>query len=221
MRKIDRREILKILSTAPAVGLTWTTVDAQKAHQHAQSARKAAAKAGTAFKPKFFTDHEYKTVRVLVDMIIPKDERSGSATDAGVAEFIDFMMMDLPPEQRSETHGFVSSEEQRAVRQTAMRGGLAWIDVECNHRFNKMFLDCTGAQRKELIDDIAWPAKARPEMSHGVAFFNSLRDLTATGFWTSKAGIEDLDYQGNVFVAEWEGCPEEALKKLGVKYEAG
>ncbi len=220
MSKIDRREVLKILSTVPAASFTWTTVEAQKAHQHVQAAKKVAAKAGMAFKPKFFTDHEYKTLRVLVDMIIPKDKRSGSATDAGVPEFIDFMMMDLPPEQRSATHGFVSSEEQRAVRQTAMRGGLAWIDVQCNRRFNKTFLGCTEAQRKELIDDIAWPAKARPELSHGVAFFSSLRDLTATGFWTSKVGIEDLDYQGNVFVAEWEGCPEEALKKLGVKYEA-
>ncbi|HEY3129603.1 MAG TPA: gluconate 2-dehydrogenase subunit 3 family protein [Acidobacteriota bacterium] len=202
------------------MGFTWTVAEARQAHQHAQAAKKAAVKTGKAFQPKFLTDHEYKTVRVLVDMIIPKDERSGSATDAGVAEFIDFMMMDLPPEQRSPAGGFVSSDEQRTVRQTAMRGGLTWLDVQCNRRFNRTFLGCTEAQRKEVIDDIAWPAKARPEMTHGVAFFNSLRDLTATGFWTSKIGIEDLDYQGNVFVAEWEGCPEEALKKLGVKYEA-
>jgi hypothetical protein len=218
MKKIDRRRLLKILGTVPAATFTWTAVDAQKAHQHAQAARRAAAKAGIAFKPKFFIDHEYKTVRVLVDLIIPKDERSGSATDAGVPEFIDFMMIDLPPERRS-AGGFVSSEEQRAVRQTAMRGGLAWLDLECERRFNKTFLASTADERKQMIDDIAWPTKAKPELSHGVAFFNALRDLTATGFWSSKIGIEDLDYQGNVFVAEWEGCPEGALKKLGVSYE--
>ena len=94
-------------------------------------------------------------VRVLVDLIIPKDERSGSATDAGVPEFMDFMMNDQP------------------ARQTAMRGGLAWIDLECQDRFDKRFLECTAAERTAVLDDIAWPAKARPEFSQGVAFFNS------------------------------------------------
>ncbi len=137
-------------------------------------------------------------VRVLVDLIIPKDERSGSATDAGVPQFMDFMMNDQPP------------------RQTAMRGGLAWIDLECQDRFDKRFLECTAAERAAVLDDIAWPAKARPEFAQGVAFFNSFRDLTASGFWSSKMGVQDLKYMGNVMVPEWKGCPDEALKKLGL-----
>jgi hypothetical protein len=101
-----------------------------------------------------------------------------------------------------------------------MRGGLALIDQLCERRFdNKPFVDCTDAERRQLLDDIAFPAKATPRTRHAVAFFTSFRDLTASGFWTTKMGIDDLGYQGNVFVQDWEGCPEEALKKLGVSYD--
>jgi gluconate 2-dehydrogenase gamma chain len=195
----SRRTILRIIAAGPvAAGFAWTEAEAQEAHQHAQAAQAAAKQTGTAFKPKFFTPHEYATVRMLVDIIIPKDERSGSATDAGVPEFIDFIMGDEPN------------------RQLAMRGGLAWLDRECESRFDKNFIACTGAQRTELLDVIAWPKTAPPNMSHGVAFFNSFRDLTASGFWTTRMGIKDLQYVGNVYVPEWKGCPDEVLKKLGL-----
>jgi len=196
---IKRRTALQIIASAPAAAaLTWTTAEAAQAHDHAQAARATAAKSGAPYKPKFFTPHEWATVRVLVDIIIPKDDRSGSATDVGVPEFMDFILNDQPN------------------RQTAMRGGLAWIDVACQQRFDKTFLDCAAAQRTEILDDIAWPQRAKPEHSHGVAFFNSFRDLTATGFWTTKVGMQDLQYMGNTFVGKWEGCPEEVLKKLGL-----
>jgi gluconate 2-dehydrogenase gamma chain len=195
----DRRTMLRLLAAAPAAaGFAWTDVEAQQAHTHAQAAQTTAEKTGTPYKPKFFNAHEWATIGMLADMIIPKDERSGSATDAGVPEFMDFMMADQP------------------ARQTAMRGGLAWLDRECVNRHEKMFVACTEAERKQLLDDISWPAKTPTGMSHGVAFFNSFRDLTASGFWTSRMGIKDLQYIGNVFVAEWKGCPDDALKKLGV-----
>jgi gluconate 2-dehydrogenase gamma chain len=195
----DRRTMLRLLAAAPAAaGFAWTEAEAQEAHTHAQAAQTAATKTGTVFKPKFFTAHEWATVRMLVDIIIPRDERSGSATEAGVPEFMDFMMHDQPG------------------RQTAMRGGLAWLDRECVSRYDKMFVDCTSADRTRVLDEIAWPQKAPEAVSHGVAFFNAFRDLTASGFWTSKMGIKDLDYQGNVFVPEWKGCPDAVLKKLGV-----
>ena len=194
-----RRSILQLLTAAPvAAGFVWTDVEAQQAHQHAAAAQTAAKATGTPFKPKFFTPHEYATVRMLVDIIIPKDERSGSATDAGVPEFMDFIMGDEPG------------------RQLAMRGGLAWLDRESVNRFDKMFVNCAEAERTQVLDTIAWPQKATPEMSHGVAFFNSFRDLTASGFWTSRMGIKDIAYIGNVYVPQWTGCPDEVLKKLGV-----
>jgi hypothetical protein len=222
MTDIDRRELLKLISSAPvAAGFAWTDVEAREAHAHAQAARATAQRTQTAFKPKFFTAHEYATVRILVDLIIPKDDRSGSATDAGVPEYLDFMMADEP------------------VRQTAMRGGLAWIDRECLRRYDKPFTACAPAERTAVLDDIAWPTprpdpaaaassglaeakggggpqRARPEHTHGTAFFTSFRDLTASGFWTTRMGIDDLQYLGNVGVAEWKGCPEEVVKKLGL-----
>jgi gluconate 2-dehydrogenase gamma chain len=200
MSKPNRRTILRALSAAPAAaGFAWTEAEAQQAHQQAHAAQATPARAATPFRPKFFTRHEYATVNVLVDLIIPKDERSGGATAAGVPQFMDFMMVDQP------------------ARQIAMRGGLAWIDRECVSRFDKTFLACTAAERTQVLDDISWPHKARPELSHGVAFFNSFRDLTASGFFTSKMGIEDLQYIGNRFVPEWTGCPGEVLKKLGLE----
>jgi gluconate 2-dehydrogenase gamma chain len=191
---MNRRTALKLFLAAPAAIYTWTDAEAMQAGAAAQSARAVAAP----FAPKFFTATEYRLVQALADIVIPKDERSGSATDAGVPEFMDFMMIDQP------------------TRQVAMRGGLAWLDVECQKRFDKTFLNCSDGERTAVLDDIAWPARAKPEMAHGVAFFNSFRDLTASGFWTTRMGIDDLQYMGNRSVARWNGCPPEALKKLGV-----
>ncbi len=193
---MKRRDVLKLLLAAPAATFSWTEAEAAQAAGSAQAARAAAAP----FVPKFFTATEFRLVRLLADIVIPKDERSGSASDAGVPEFMDFMMIDQP------------------ARQVAMRGGLAWLDVECQERFDKTFLDCSEAQRTAVLDDIAWPERAQPARSHGVAFFNNFRDLTAAGFWTTRIGIDDLQYLGNRSVARWNGCPDEALKKLGVSY---
>ena len=195
---MKRREAVGAMAMAAlTAAFQWTPTEAARA---AKLAREAIT-AKTPFAPAFFTPHEWETVRVLADLVIPKDERSGSATDAGVPEYMDFMMTDRPDGQ------------------TPMRGGLAWLDNECYERSGKTFLASTEAERTTILDDIAWPKKARPEMSQGVAFFNMFRDMTASGFWTSKIGVTDLDYQGNTFVAEWKGCPPAALEKLGVQYE--
>lgn len=195
---MNRRESLKLIATAPvAAGFSWTQADAVHAQEHLQAQRSA----GKPFAAAFFTDHEYETVRLLVDLIIPADERSGSATDAGVPEFMDFMMTDQPGLQRP------------------MRGGLAWLDHQCRRRFEKTFRDCDDAQRRAVLDDIAWPDVAAPAVSQGVAFFNSFRDLTASGFWSSKMGVDDLQYMGNTYVQEWTGCPQEVLDRLGVRYD--
>jgi len=195
--EMSRRQALEIFAGAPvAAALAWTPVEAERAASQAAQRRQS----GAPFTPQFFTAHEYATVGVLVDLIIPKDDRSGSATEAGVPEFMDFMMIDQP------------------ARQTAMRGGLALVDHLCEGRFNARFVDCGDAQRRQLLDDIAYPSKAPASLSHAVAFFNSFRDLTASGFWTTKIGVADLQYQGNRFVEEWNGCPQPALDKLGVRY---
>jgi len=206
MPERNRRELLKLLASAPlAAGFAFSEAQAQTAHLHARQAAAAAGK-GAAYAPKFFTPHEWDTVRVLVDIVIPKDERSGSATDALVPEFMDFILRDP-----------LAEPPQLERNQTRMRGGLAWLDLECRRLFGgKTFLQATDAERKAALDDIAYPRKAAPERSHAVAFFNAFRDLTASGFWSSKMGVQDLQYKGNRFVAEWKGCPPEVLKKLGL-----
>lgn len=202
MTRLSRRAALALLGAGPAAAaLVWTDVEARQAHEHADAARTQAAKDATPFKPKFFTAHEYATVGVLVDLIIPKDERSGSATDAGVPEFMDFMMLDQPR------------------RKVAMRGGLAMIDRLAADRFGKRFVACADRERRQLLDEIAYTSNPDRGLSQAIAFFSSFRDLTASGFWTTKMGVADLQYQGNVFVSEWNGCPDAALRKLGVSYD--
>lgn len=148
---------------------------------------------------KFLTDHEMQTVTILCDIIIPADDKSGSASEAKVPEFIEFIMKDMPEHQ------------------TPMRGGLLWLDVQSNKQFQKPFTDCTTQQRIILVDQIAYPAKAKPEMKQGVAFFNMMRDLTASGFYTTAMGIKDIGYVGNV-PNQWNGVPDDVLKQYSVAY---
>ena len=175
MSDLTRREVIAWLATLPLA--------------QAALAAERALEAAAPFTPKFFTAHEWRTVRVLVDAIIPRDERSGSATDAGVPEFMDFIMTDRPAER------------------LPMRGGLQWLDNRCRDQFGVAFADCTSARQTTVLDAIT-----------GEHFFIRFRDLTATGFWTSKMGIADLRYVGNTVVHQWNGCPDAALTKLGVSY---
>jgi gluconate 2-dehydrogenase subunit 3-like protein len=195
----NRREALKVLGTVPvAAALGPATARAE----HASSAFQAAVAQKAA--PKFFNAHEWKTIRVLVDYIIPRDERSGSATDAKVPEYMDFLL---------------SEKDANPATQVEMHGGLGWLDIECRKRFDKAFVDASDAQRRDVLDDIAYPDKAKPEMSYGVAFFNRVRDMTASGFFSSAEGWKDLKYIGNVFNPGYDGCPQPALDKLGVSYD--
>lgn len=147
----------------------------------------------------FFTKHEMATIAVLSDIIIPKDDVSGSATEAGVPDFIEFIVKDMPQHQ------------------TPMRGGLRWLDLESSKRFEKAFVDCDSKQQIAIVDDIAYPEKAKPEMKQGVAFFNLMRNLTATGFYTSQIGVKDLGYMGNT-PNQWNGVPDDVLKQYGLAY---
>jgi gluconate 2-dehydrogenase gamma chain len=148
---------------------------------------------------KFFNPQELSTISILADIIIPKDAVSGSATDAKVPDFIEFIVKDMPEHQ------------------TPMRGGLRWINIEALKRFNKSFPELTPEQQIAIVDDIAYPEKARPEMKQGVAFFNLMRDLTTTGFYTSEIGVKDIGYMGNQ-PNQWNGVPADVLKQYGVAY---
>lgn len=150
-------------------------------------------------EPAFFTPEEMTSITILGDIIIPRDAISGSASDAKVPEFIEFIVKDMPEHQ------------------TPLRGGLRWLDLQCLNRFGKAFKDGDQKQQMEMVDEIAWPKKARPEMMQGVAFFNLMRNLTATGFYTTEIGVKDVGYIGNV-PNQWNGVPEDVLKQYNLAY---
>lgn len=190
---MDRRELLQLLALSPLPALGISPASVERAARHAREA----AGPGAKYAPKFFTSAEWRTVGALADLIVPRDERSGSATEAGVPEFIDFVMTEYPDHQ------------------VPVRGGLAWLERECRARYGKGFADCAAPEQTALLDGIAWPKRAAPELSQGVAFFSRFRDLVLSGFWSSQVGVEDLGYLGNRFVAEWTGCPVSAREGAG------
>lgn len=151
-------------------------------------------------KEKFFDDHEMKTITVLGDIIMPKDDVSGNASEAGVPAFIEFIAKDKPQYQ------------------LPLRGGLKWLDMQCFKQFNNAFVDCSAQQQITMIDQIAYPEQAKTEMKPGVAFFNVMRDLTTTGFFSSNIGIKDLGYMGNK-PNQWDGVPKEVLDEMGLAYD--
>jgi len=200
---LNRRDLLKVIGAAvPGALMTPAGVAAESMKMPTPSG--VAPAEGQVAVPKLqaLTEHEWKTVRLVSDLILPADERSGSASEAGVPEFIDDWLAFRGGDLLAE-----------------IRGGLTWLDLECNRLFQHDFVDCPVDQQKQILDRIAYPKKGAPQDSNAVAFFNQLRDLVVNGFYSSKEGIKDLPYLGNQMVAEWKGCPPEVLAKLGVAYD--
>lgn len=148
----------------------------------------------------FFTEHEIATVAVLCDLILPATATAGSASEAGVPEFIAFIVKDM------ESH------------QLPLRGGMMWLDHYATKRFNQVFITCSPSQQKELLDEIAYPDDAAPDVRQGVVFFNRMRNLVLTGYYTTRMGINDLGYQGNT-PNSWDGVPADVLAKHGLAYD--
>ena len=196
--RFQRRAMLKMMMALPIAGLMPLSSLASEVAQLLPEAS-ATPNGATAWKLRVLTAHEWATVGVLSDWILPADEVSGSATDAGVPEFIDDWL-----------------DFQRGDLLVEIREGLAWLDGECQGRFRRNFVDCSSMQQQQILDRIAWPDKAAPQDAKGVAFFNQFRDLTLSGFYTSEVGIRDLPYVGNEPQAEWRGCPTDVLAKLGI-----
>ena len=189
---ISRRDVLRTLAIGMAGGGVLQVIPleaAELAHQMVHK-EKAAAPAGK-YTPKYFTPKQYETIVSLCDTIIPKDEKSGGAVEAGAPEFIDLL----------------TSENEEY--QLQLGGGLMWLDTHCIDQYGKVFMECAPEQKKEILDLIAYRKNAKKDhsLSPGVAFFAFLRNLTCDGYYTSKIGIEDLQYIGNVTRSEWPGCP--------------
>jgi len=191
---MDRRQaITAFAAMSAALGIPAGLLEAAQRQIEPRDPRLA-----TPFVPRWFTAAELATATLLGDLIIPKDDRSGSASDAKVPEYMDFLCAE-----------YQSTADW-------MRPGLAWLEAESTNRFQKGFTALTAEQQVAILNDIAWPARAPQPMQDGVRFFNRFRDLTASGFWSSQVGVKDLGYVGNTFVREWSGCPPEAEAKIGV-----
>jgi hypothetical protein len=188
-----RRDAIKAMALAPLAAITWNRQDVERAAEYAAAPQSAL---------KFFTPEEWRCVRVLVDDISPRDARSGSATDAKVPEFMDFILNERNPGQKA-----------------AMHEGLAWLDTEMDIRHGRPYAACTRAERHKILDDIAWPSRTGVALRARATWFNSVRDLTAAGFFSSRVGWRDLGYAGNVFVPRWEGSSKPVMEKLGLSYE--
>jgi hypothetical protein len=193
-----RRDALKAAIGAAAVAaLPITPADAERAMRYVEAALEQ-QRQGAPYRPKYFQPDEWRQIHIMVDLIIPKDDRSGSATEAGVPQYMDFFCTEY------------------ASSYAWMRDALRWFDGFSYRSFGRSFLKITDAERRQLFDQVAWPATAKPELREGVNFFNRLRDFTASGFFSSRMGVQDLGYIGNVAMPAWNGCPPAALKHLGV-----
>jgi len=189
---VSRRDVLRSLAVGATAGSVLTMIPAQAAeYAHSLVQKEKAASAAGKYMPKFFPPHQYEALVSLCDTIIPKDEKSGGAVEAGAPEFIDL----------------ITSENLEF--QTQLGGGLMWLDNHCTDEFGKVYMECTPEQRKTTLDLIAYRknGKARPELNQGIAFFAVLRNMTCDGFYTSKIGIADLQYIGNTSRTEFPGCP--------------
>jgi hypothetical protein len=189
---ISRRDILKTLTLSAMTGSVLRVIPLEAAeYAHRMVRAEKATAESQAYTPKFFFAHAYKTLQALCQAIIPSDEQAKGAMEAGAPEFIDL----------------ITSENKDY--QVALGGGIMWLDNTCIDRYGKPYLDCTGAQQKEILDLIAFRknAKQDPSLGQGIEFFSLLRKLTADGYFTSEIGIEYLGYVGNTFVKDFPGCP--------------
>jgi gluconate 2-dehydrogenase gamma chain len=192
MRGISRRDVLRNLAVGAAGGSVLHMIPAKAAEMaHEIIQQEKASSAAGKYAPKYFSAHQFQTLVFLCDSILPKDDVSGGAVEAGAPEFIDLLTSE--------------NEDYQAL----LGGGLMWLDNFCTDRYDHLFLECTPAQQREALDLIAYRknAKSDPTLSQGIAFFARLRDMTCTGFYTSKIGIADLQYIGNTALAEFPGCP--------------
>ncbi len=210
---MDRRDTLKSLLIGGVAGASLSTVGC-KPNEIVEAASDIIPGHGYGRTPSemehdqninaevYFEEHELATIAVLCDIILPKKGDAGSATDAGVPEFIEFIVKDLPNNQ------------------LPMRGGLAWLDGQSNQRYNKRFVDLINSEQILIIDDIAYPDPddERPDMGPGIKFFNQMRNLTLTGYYTTKMGFDDLGYVGNR-PNIWDGVPADVLANHDVDYD--
>ena len=183
---IQRREVLRILGTAAAAAQFPGFSKWGFACGHVGNAALQIKPA--VFRPQFFSVAEYAMVERLADLIIPSDGTPG-AKEAGVAEFIDFMVANDPEPQY------------------AFRTGLAWLNAHSEQSAGKHFVELTPEQQSSLLEPLGFKDKARPGEETGRQFFRLMRQFTVTGFYTSEIGYKALDNPALEFYSQSPECP--------------
>jgi hypothetical protein len=189
---VSRRNLFQILGAVPAAAALTSAATAE-GHVHPATAEQKPS-SQTPYKRQTFDDHQWQTIQVLSDLIVPADEHSGSATQAGVPEFLDDWI------------AFRSEQDANENLKAQIFGGLMWLDRESNAQFGGNFLDAKPDQQKQLLDRVAYPKKAKDEDHAWVFFFSELRSLVVSGYFSSKMGVAALPYLGNTAVVHWTGC---------------
>lgn len=188
-QSLERREVLRVMSLAAAASQFPGFRRWAFACEHGPAGEGLAKSAPGTYQPQFFSPEEYATLERLTDLIIPSDRTPG-AREAGVSEFIDFM---------------VASDPEIQYR---FRYGLSWIDTHAQWLHSKAFRDLTTEQQTQMLERLAYKDKHRPREDDGQAFFKLLREYTVMGFYTSRVGLEELDFPGLKMVYdEMPGCP--------------
>jgi gluconate 2-dehydrogenase gamma chain len=188
----SRRDLLLRIGAGMSLAAMGESLLPAQETQHVHQAV-ADDKAKGPYQPKALTAHEYATLRRLADLIVPADEHSQGALEAGAADFIDYLC--------------AASDEMREI----YTGGLGWLDDQMMHRYDgKTFLDAPSGQQTAMLDLIAWRKNATPELNPGIDFFTWARRMVVDAYYTSPIGMKDLGYMGNSAMAQFS-VPREAL----------
>ena len=194
-QEIERREMIRLIGIA-AVAATFPGFRQWAfACSHEMATGTAAAVASGSYKPLFFSPEQYKLIEHLAEMIIPTDDTAG-AKEAGVAEFIDFMVANRVPVSH---HAELSEDSLISVGaeiQLEWIEGINWLNAHSKYQFGQEFLDCSNEQQVQILETLAYKAKFIPATEAGRDFFQMMKDYTAAGYYTTKVGLESLGYPG-------------------------
>jgi hypothetical protein len=212
---MDRRETLKSLFLAPLAGsviattacsslgsntrsqISWASLPTEYSYGRTDAEK---LRDQQLFAETYFREHELLTLAVLCDIILPNDHPNGGALDAGLPDFVEFMVKD------------------RTRYKIPVRGGIAWLDSYSIEKHGADFLNISENQRLDVCDDIAYPDNNSPNLQNGIRFFSLMRDLTLTGYYTTERGLKELGYLGNT-PNVWDGVPTEVLQRHGKSYD--
>jgi gluconate 2-dehydrogenase gamma chain len=194
MEDVSRRDLLRVIGSSMVLTASGSGVlsPALAQHVHVALAEAKSLSGGPTYQPKCFTQHNFLTLKKLADTIIPADEHSGGASDAGAPEFIDFL------------------SSRNADLAAIYNGGFAWLDDYMQKKYGAPFLSAKPEQQTELLDAIAWRKNATPETATGQRFWVWLRNMTVDAYYTSPVGVKDLGYMGNTVLGKFS-IPQEAL----------